>query len=250
MAMGDSKSLGKVGIKAIVFYLATTALAITLALGVANLINPGIGLDISSFEMTEQTTAAESLSFADTLLNIIPKNPIEAMANGDMLQEPLIFALFVGVLLAKRGEKADAVAQFISQFNDLMMDMTMAVMKVAPVGVFCLIREDVLRNRRGRFRLSAEVYGMRMIAPPAPVPWRLPDSAVSVYQAESDAVCEKIPSGHGIRLFHCNFQRDDPNVHRDTRSRRWVSPGKSHRLPFLWELPLIWTEQRSCRALP
>ena len=121
MAMGDSKSLGKVGIKAIVFYLATTALAITLALGVANLINPGIGLDISSFEMTEQTTAAESLSFADTLLNIIPKNPIEAMANGDMLQI-IIFALFV-----------------ISQFNDLMMDMTMAVMKVAPVGVFCLI---------------------------------------------------------------------------------------------------------------
>ena len=138
MAMGDSKSLGKVGIKAIVFYLATTALAITLALGVANLINPGIGLDISSFEMTEQTTAAESLSFADTLLNIIPKNPIEAMANGDMLQI-IIFALFVGVLLAKRGEKADTVAQFISQFNDLMMDMTMAVMKVAPVGVFCLI---------------------------------------------------------------------------------------------------------------
>ena len=88
--------------------------------------------------MTEQTTAAESLSFADTLLNIIPKNPIEAMANGDMLQI-IIFALFVGVLLAKRGEKADTVAQFISQFNDLMMDMTMAVMKVAPVGVFCLV---------------------------------------------------------------------------------------------------------------
>lgn len=138
MAMGDSKSLGKVGIKAIAFYLVTTALAISLALSVASLIRPGIGMDISSMETASQTETAQAVSFAETLLNIIPKNPVESMANGDMLQI-IVFALFVGVLLAKRGEKADTVAQFISQFNDLMMDMTMAVMKVAPVGVFCLI---------------------------------------------------------------------------------------------------------------
>lgn len=138
MAMGDSKSLGKVGIKAIGFYLVTTALAITLALAVATLIRPGIGLDINSLEVAETESAVQSVGFADTLLNIIPKNPIEAMAKGDMLQI-IVFALFVGVLLARRGEKADTVAQFISQFNDLMMDMTMAVMKAAPFGVFCLI---------------------------------------------------------------------------------------------------------------
>lgn len=138
MAMGDSKSLGKVGIKAIGFYLVTTALAISLALSVASLIRPGIGMDISSMETAAQTETVQSVSFSETLLNIIPKNPVESMANGDMLQI-IVFALFVGVLLAKRGEKADTVAQFISQFNDLMMDMTMAVMKAAPVGVFCLI---------------------------------------------------------------------------------------------------------------
>lgn len=137
MAIGDTKTLSKVGVRTIVFYLFTTAAAITLALVVANLINPGIGLDISSVEQGN-TAAAESVSFADTLLDIIPKNPIQGLAEGNMLQI-IFFAVFVGILLAKRGERADNVAQFFSQFNDLMMDMTMAVMKAAPLGVFCLI---------------------------------------------------------------------------------------------------------------
>lgn len=137
MSIGDTKTLGKVGVKTIVFYLVTTACAITLALGVANLINPGIGLDISNVE-TAETTVAETTSFADTLLDIIPKNPIQGLAEGNMLQI-IFFAIFIGILLAKRGERAATVSQFFAQFNDLMMDMTMAVMKVAPIGVFCLI---------------------------------------------------------------------------------------------------------------
>ncbi|MDD3278377.1 MAG: dicarboxylate/amino acid:cation symporter [Lachnospiraceae bacterium] len=137
MAIGDTKTLGKVGVKTIVFYLFTTAVAISLALGVANLINPGIGLDISSIEKAE-TTTAEATSIADTLLNIIPKNPIQGLAEGNMLQI-IFFAIFIGILLAKRGDRASTVADFFVQFNDLMMDMTMAVMKVAPLGVFCLI---------------------------------------------------------------------------------------------------------------
>lgn len=141
MSMGDSKSLGKIGVKTIVFYLCTTALAICVAIGVASLINPGQGLDVASLlagSSSMETTASENISFVDTLLNIIPKNPIEALAEGNMLQI-IVFALLVGVLLAKRGEKAETIAQGISQFNDIMMDMTMAVMKLAPFGVFCLI---------------------------------------------------------------------------------------------------------------
>ena len=137
MAIGDTKTLGKVGVKTMGFYFVTTACAISLALGVANLINPGIGLDINSVE-TVEATAAEAASFADTLLDIIPKNPIQGLAEGNMLQI-IFFAIFIGILLAKRGERAASVSQFFSQFNDLMMDMTMAVMKVAPIGVFCLI---------------------------------------------------------------------------------------------------------------
>ena len=137
MAIGDTKRLGKVGVKTIGFYLVTTALAIALALTIGTLFKPGVGLDMSKVQVADVTTQ-EATSLADTLLNIIPKNPIGALANGDML--PIIlFALFVGILLAGRGEKAETVANFFSQFNDLMMDMTMAVMKVAPIGVFCLI---------------------------------------------------------------------------------------------------------------
>ena len=137
MAIGDTKTLGKVGIKTIIFYILTTALAISLALGVASLINPGVGMDITVTEGTT-TSAAASINFAETLLNIIPKNIFESLATGDMLPV-IVFALFVGIMLAKLGNKASTVANFFSQFNDVMMEMTMAIMKAAPIGVFCLI---------------------------------------------------------------------------------------------------------------
>lgn len=137
MAIGDTKKLGKVGVKTMLFYLATTALAISIALGIANLINPGTGLDISSVQ-AQETEAVEAASLTDTLLNIIPKNPIQSLAEGNMLQV-IFFSLIVGVILAKRGDKSENLANLFSQGNDLMMDMTMVVMKVAPVGVFCLI---------------------------------------------------------------------------------------------------------------
>ncbi len=137
MAIGDTKTLGKVGVKTVVFYVCTTALAVTVALTISLLINPGIGVSLDAVQ-TADVTLAEKTSLSETLLNIIPKNPIGSMAEGDMLPI-IVFALFVGVLLAKMGSKASTVASFFSQFNDLMMEMTIAVMRVAPIGVFCLI---------------------------------------------------------------------------------------------------------------
>lgn len=139
-AIGDTKTLGKVGVKTIIFYMITTALAITVALSVGNLINPGIGLDISSVQQAE-TQVAESTSIADTLLNIIPKNPIQGLAEGNMLQI-ILFALIVGILIAKMGEKADILLKGFSQLNDLMMEMTSLIMQAAPIGVFCLISKN------------------------------------------------------------------------------------------------------------
>ena len=139
-AIGDTKTLGKVGVKTIMFYMATTALAITVALSVAKVINPGIGLDLSSIQKSD-TTVAEATSFADTILNIIPKNPIQGLAEGNMLQI-IVFALIVGILIAKMGERADLLLKGFTQFNDLMMEMTVLVMKVAPFGVFCLIAKN------------------------------------------------------------------------------------------------------------
>ena len=138
MAIGDTKTLGKVGVKTIGFYLVTTALAVCVALGSALLINPGRGLDMDAVQKGTVSSTTEATSLVDTLLNIIPKNPVQSMANGDMLPI-IVFALFVGIMLAKLGTRGSVVANFFSQFNDVMMEMTMAIMRIAPIGVFCLI---------------------------------------------------------------------------------------------------------------
>lgn len=139
MSIGDTKKLGTVGVRTLAFYLTTTALAICVALTMGNILNPGVGLDMTaiSANATEVQTM-EATSMASTILNIIPDNPIGALANGSMLQI-IVFALIVGVILAKLGEKTETVANFFSQFNDIMMEMTMMVMSLAPIGVFCLI---------------------------------------------------------------------------------------------------------------
>ena len=137
-AIGDSKTLGKVGVKIIGFYIFTTMMAVAVALGIGLLIKPGMGLDMSQIQTAEVAASSDSVSFAETLLNIIPKNPIGALANGEMLQV-IVFALIVGVILAKLQDKTQLVTNFFQQGNDIMMEMTMAVMKLAPIGVFCLI---------------------------------------------------------------------------------------------------------------
>ena len=139
MAIGDTKKLGTVGVRTLIFYLFTTALAITVALSVGNIINPGIGLDMSAIK----SNAAEveemvATSLSDTIHNINPDNPMNSLASGNMLQI-IVYALIVGIILAKLGERTETVGNFFSQFNDIMMEMTMMVMSLAPVGVFCLI---------------------------------------------------------------------------------------------------------------
>ena len=139
MSIGDTKKLGTVGVRTLAFYLATTALAVTVALTVGNILDPGVGLDMSAVQSNAaEVQTMEATSLASTLLNIIPDNPVGSLANGNMLQI-IVFALIVGIILAKLGERVETVANFFTQFNDIMMEMTMMVMSLAPIGVFCLI---------------------------------------------------------------------------------------------------------------
>ena len=141
-SIGDTKTLGKVGVRTIIFYICTTMLAVAVALSVASLINPGLGLDMSAVENVKTTIDSSAtntdLSLVDTILNIIPTNPIASLANGEMLQI-IFFALIVGIILAKLKDKAQLVSNFFQQGNDIMMEMTMMIMKIAPIGVFCLV---------------------------------------------------------------------------------------------------------------
>ncbi len=77
-SMGDVKKLGRIGVKTMCFYLLTTALAISIALGIGKLINPGFGLDMSNL-ITQETTIGESKSLTEIILGIIPTNPIKQL---------------------------------------------------------------------------------------------------------------------------------------------------------------------------
>ena len=136
--MGDTKTLGKVGIRIVLFYLLTTALAIIIALSLASIINPGKGMNMELGSNEFKMDTGEKTSMKDTLLNMIPTNPIEALAKGDVLRI-IIFAVIVGLLIAGMEDRMETLGNIITEMNDLMMSMTMAVMKLAPIGVFFLI---------------------------------------------------------------------------------------------------------------
>lgn len=139
MSIGDTEKLGRVGVKTVAFYICTTALAVAIALTVANVVRPGVGMGMSVQDPGAVMQGAEETpSIVDMLLGIIPTNPIQALAEGNMLQL-ILFALVVGVLLANMGGRGERLQVLCAEGNDLMMDMTLAVMKFAPIGIFCLI---------------------------------------------------------------------------------------------------------------
>jgi len=128
-------SMGRIGLKTILLYLFTTATAISLALLVATFVNPGVGINLAS---TSEFIARESPSLKSVILNIFPDNPIDAMAEGNMLQV-IVFAILVGVAITKCGEAGARVKSHLNDWNDLIMRMVMMLMSVAPIGVFCLL---------------------------------------------------------------------------------------------------------------
>lgn len=138
--IGDPKKLGRIGAKTMIFFLTTTAIAIIVGISLALVFKPGevgsFNTEGLSYEATEAPPASE------TLLGIIPANPIEAMASGSMLQI-IFFALFIGLGLSFLGEKTTTVQRFFEQANELMMFLVTLVMKVAPFGTFGLIASAV-----------------------------------------------------------------------------------------------------------
>lgn len=133
--VSDPKKLGRIGGKTIGFFLVTTAVALVLAISAGLLFKPGTGgfqLDGATFEATEAPPVI------DTLLNIIPANPLGAMVQGEMLQV-IAFAIIIGFGLARLGDKVQGILRLVEQANEVLMYLVKAVMKVAPYGAFALI---------------------------------------------------------------------------------------------------------------
>ncbi len=134
-SLNDTSKLARLGGKSIALYLMTTAIAITLAIVLANLVGPGEGVNLP----TEQTyTAKEAPGFAQVLINMFPTNPIASMAEGQMLQV-IVFALLFGVAMALSGKPGERLAAIFSDINAVIMRLVVILMNLAPYGVFCLL---------------------------------------------------------------------------------------------------------------
>lgn len=135
-SMQDTRKMGRIGLKSVVLYLGTTAVAISIGLGLATVLTPGAGLDMAVTEAAP--VAKEAPTLVQTLLNMIPKNPISALAAGNILQI-IVFALGLGVALTLCGEKAEPAIKVFESLAEAMYKLTELVMKLAPYGVFGLM---------------------------------------------------------------------------------------------------------------
>lgn len=138
MQMKDVGRFGRVAIRTLVIYAITTALAIGLALFLSRLIRPGVGMDLASKLTGTQADVEAPPTLFEALVNIIPKNPIESLANGDMLQV-IFWSLISGIVIGRNADSLSLFHRLITEGNDFMMKVTALVMKAAPIGVFALI---------------------------------------------------------------------------------------------------------------
>ncbi len=134
-SLSDPKKLGRVGGKAVGLYMLTTGIAVSLALLAAILIQPGVGANPT--EVIEREISAQP-SFGQVLIEMIPRNPVQAMAEGDMLPI-IIFAVLLGLSIAVSGAAGERISRFFADFNEIIMKLVGFVMLLAPYGVFALI---------------------------------------------------------------------------------------------------------------
>lgn len=134
-SMQDTSKMGRIGFKAVMFYLLSTAVAITIGLALGNLLQPGAGLALVA-QQADTVKAAPSL--ADTLVALVPTNPVSALAQGHILQI-IVFAVALGVSLTLIGEKGKPAVAVFESLAEAMYKLTDLVMKLAPYGVFALM---------------------------------------------------------------------------------------------------------------
>ena len=140
VGIGDPKKLGRIGGKTIGYFLITTAIALVIAISLGLLMKPGEGGNFETENAAYEATEAPPVS--ETLLGIIPTNPISAMAEGNMLQI-IFFAALIGFGMAMIGAKVEKVKELFEQANELIMYLITFVMKFAPYGAFGLIASAV-----------------------------------------------------------------------------------------------------------
>ncbi|CAN7636876.1 cation:dicarboxylase symporter family transporter [Peribacillus frigoritolerans] len=166
--VGDLKAVGKLGAKSLSYFVVVTMIAIAIGLISANIIQPGAGVNMNNLEQTDISTYVDTAetkqheSFVDTLVHIVPSNPVKAMVEGDMLAI-IFFSVLFGLSIAAIGEKGKPVFRFFQGVAEGMFYLTNMVMKFAPIGVFALIGVTIskfgLESLIPLGKLALSVYG-------------------------------------------------------------------------------------------
>lgn len=142
ISMKDIKKVGSIGIKTVVYYLFTTAFAVTIGLIFANLFK-------GTFQVLQTTDleyeVSQAANFMDTLVNIFPSNIIQPLSSATMLQV-IVIALFFGFGIILTGDKGEPLAAVITSLCDVSMVIMELILKLSPIGVFCLITPVVAEN--------------------------------------------------------------------------------------------------------
>ena len=141
---GDLKAMGRIGLKAIIYFEVATTIALFLGLGLVNWFQPGTGLSvpIGAGAADVAVLAARQQSAWDILVHLFPTSVFDAMARGDILQL-VVFSIFFGIALAAIGEKGKPVVEFFDAVAQLMFKFTGYVMLFAPIGVMAAIAATV-----------------------------------------------------------------------------------------------------------
>jgi aerobic C4-dicarboxylate transport protein len=139
-SMGDMKKVGRVGLKALLYFEIVSSIALVIGLIVVNILQPGVGINanpatLDSTSIASYTTAAKSLSTVGFFMNIIPNTVVDAFAKGDILQV-LLFSILFGFSLTALGEKGKPLVTFFDQISKALFGIVGMIMKVAPIGAF------------------------------------------------------------------------------------------------------------------
>jgi proton glutamate symport protein len=164
--IGGAEDFGRLGLKTLGYYLLTSLLAIITGLFFVNIIQPGVGVHLGTPEAVSGLNQA-SKSFGDTLLNIIPPNIFKAFANGNMLGI-IVFAMFFGFFITQTtGKYKTLMIDFFNAFFEVMMKITMFIIKFAPLGIFGLVAKviavQVAKGSLGEVASSLGLYMLTVI---------------------------------------------------------------------------------------
>jgi len=147
--MGDTGSIGRVGAKAMAWFVGASLVSLLLGLAMVNLLRPGEALNLPLPDVGASTSIkATSLSLKEFVTHLVPKSAIEAMANNEILQI-VVFSIFFGVALGSLGEKGHVVAEGIEQVADVMLRITGYVMNFAPLAVFAAMAATITTQGLG-----------------------------------------------------------------------------------------------------